>query len=105
MIWNSEVPTTTLVGMQQVDQRRHHDEAAADAHDRRQEADAGAEREHRDDADEQLRGLEPHLQRQPVDPVVLAGFFARAAPLRVARRIAFTLSTSISPPTVPSSTT
>ena len=62
---------------QEIDQRRHHDEAAADAHDRRQEADAGAEAEHRDDADEQLRGPEPHLQRQPVDPVVLAGLLQR----------------------------
>ena len=68
--------------LQQIDQRRHHDEAAADAHDRRQEADAGAEAEHRDDADEELRGAEAHLQRQAVDPVVLARAASASAPRR-----------------------
>ena len=49
---------------------------------------------------------EPHLQRQPVDPVVLAGLLQASAGRRErVRRIALTLSTSISPPTVPRKTT
>ncbi len=42
MIWNNEVPgTTRRRHAENVDHRRHHDEAAADAaHDRRQHADA-----------------------------------------------------------------
>ena len=73
-IWISDVPMTTLVGTRkQVDQRRHQDEAAADAEERAEEADADAEHHHRDHADIELRALEAHLEGQPVDPVVLAG--------------------------------
>ena len=72
---------TTLVGhAQEVDQRRHDDEAAADAEQRAEDADAEAERDDRDDADVEHRALEAHLERQAVKPGVLAGPAQRRRP-------------------------
>ena len=70
---------------QEIDQHRHQQEAAADAHDGADEADDEADRPDRDGRDVDLRALEPHLQRQPVDPGVRA-----AAPRR--RRLALLLA-------------
>jgi hypothetical protein len=57
MIWNRLVPTTTRGGhAQHIDHGRHQDEAAADPHDRRQQADEDAERQGRDHADVEPRG-------------------------------------------------
>ncbi len=56
----------------QVDHRRHHDEAAADAHDRAEDADHRADHEGRDGADVEVGGAEAHLERQAVRPGVAA---------------------------------
>ena len=99
-IWTSEVPMTTLVGhAEEVDQRRHQDEAAADAEQRAEEADADAERDDRDDADIELRALEAHLEAAGRGPSC-AGRGGGAAPAGRARalRMARTDSVSISPP-------
>src|SRR3546814_20882351 len=45
---------------QHINHRRHHDETAADAHDRRHEADEGPDHRRGDDADVQLRRSEEH---------------------------------------------
>ncbi len=91
---------------QEIDHRRHHDEAAADTHDRRQDADAEAKADHRNDAQIDLRFLEAHLQRQAMHPAVMTRLArGMAGSLRAARRIAFRLSHSINPPIVPRKTT
>src|SRR5690606_21604002 len=59
--------------LEQVNQRRHHDEAAAHAHDGGEKADSGTYRQDGNDADEELRGAEAHLERQSMNPVVLTG--------------------------------
>ena len=60
-----------------VDQRRHQDEAAADTEQRADEADGDAERQHRDHRDVEPRFLEPYPPRQAMEPVMLVGqFFA-----------------------------
>jgi hypothetical protein len=66
---------------EKIDQRGHQQEAAADAHDGADEADEESDGPDRDDRDIDLRGLEPHLQRQPVDPHVAprAADFGRAS--------------------------
>ena len=66
-----EVPITTPVGTRRrVDQHRHQQEAAADAHDGADEADDEADPPDRDRRDVDLRALEPDLERQPVNPGV-----------------------------------
>ena len=70
---------------QQVDHGRHHDEAAADAHDRRHEADEGADHRRRDGADVELRAVKAHLERQAVHPAVLAGLACRSMPVGAAQ--------------------
>ena len=52
----------------QVDHRRHHQEAAADAHDRDQDAGDDAEAERHQRADVEPRAVEAHLERQAVQP-------------------------------------
>ncbi|MGY4412900.1 hypothetical protein ACVWW4_004636 [Bradyrhizobium sp. LB7.1] len=55
-------------------------EAAADAHDGADEADHDADDHDRNHRKVDLGALEPHLQRQPVDPVMRAPWRHRAAP-------------------------
>ena len=74
---------------QEIDHCRHHDEAAADTHHRCQDADAEAECCDRDDAQIDLGFFEPHLQRQAMDPIVMArplqrhGFVLGRTPQRI----------------------
>ncbi len=87
---------------QQIDQRRHHDEAAADAEERGEQADQAADHERRDGADIEARARKAHLERQAVDPVVLAWLCAPRRSCRLAaRRMALRLSHSISAPITP----
>ena len=65
---------------QQIDHGRDHDEAAAHAHDGRQQADEQAEQKRRNGADVELGAVEAHLERQAVHPVVLARAPARHDP-------------------------
>ena len=62
---------------QEIDHRRDHNETTADAHDRRHEADKHADDDRRQYTDVKLRALEAHLERQPVDPGMLAGLARR----------------------------
>src|SRR5262249_43069429 len=55
---------------QDVDQHRHQQEPAADAHDGADEADDEADAPDRDRRDVDARALEPQLERQAVDPGV-----------------------------------
>ena len=57
---------------QKIDHRRHHDESAANAHYRGQKPDERAEPDDRDGGDIELGDFEAQLQRQPVNPVMLA---------------------------------
>ena len=58
---------------QQIDHQRHQDEAAADAHDRADEADHEADHDDGNHGEIDLGALEAHLQRQAVDPAMAAG--------------------------------
>ena len=62
---------------QEIDQHRHQQEPAADAHDRADEADDESDGPDRDRRDVDARALEAHLERQPVEP----GMAARPAQL------------------------
>ena len=58
---------------QQVDQHRHEQKTAADAHDRADEAYDETDDHDRDRGYVDFRSFEPHLQRQAVEPGVTAG--------------------------------
>ena len=91
---------------QQIDHRRHHDEAAADAEKGGEQADHRADHERRDGADIETRARKAQLERQAVNPIVLSGLPRRGAACRRARACsARRLSLSISMPTTPSKTT
>ncbi len=57
---------------QEVDHRGDHDEAAADAHDRGEDANRDADKERRDHRNIKARDAELHLEGQVMDPVMLA---------------------------------
>lgn len=72
---------------QKVDHRGHHDEAAAHAHDRRQNAHRCTNEKGRNGRDIEPRGAEAHLEGQAVHPDMAVPLLALAAGFRAAHRV------------------
>ena len=89
----------------QVDHRRHHDEAAADAENRREQAAERADQQRHEHADVEPGVGEAHLERPAVHPEVLMQAAAARARPRAAEDARRRLSTNISAPIVPRKST